>query len=260
MQDLIEINKFSQLHDGKTIIFCKTDFIIQEFKHIESLSNDVIFITGNSDYCITDEIVAIAPKNIKVWFCQNKLSNNPLLRPIPIGVENSIACSREGHGHVWPHAAEKHDVLSQEHNIKPSKLMYANFNINTNYHHRKLVKLTCEKSDIVTWQDPVLNYSNFVKDILDHEAVVCAQGNGPGDNHRIYETLYIGRIPITFEKKMYEKLHHNFPVIFIDNVEKLKNEEYIISELDRVKTSNYKTEMLDCQWWIEQIKNKVNEL
>ena len=28
---IIQVNKFSQLHDGKKIIFCKTDYIMQEF-------------------------------------------------------------------------------------------------------------------------------------------------------------------------------------------------------------------------------------
>lgn len=63
--DFLQLNKFSELHDGKNIIFCKTDYIISEFNYIKNLKNDVILITGNSDYPITDDLANLAPKNIK---------------------------------------------------------------------------------------------------------------------------------------------------------------------------------------------------
>ena len=43
MTNYFQINKLSKLHDGKNIIFCKTDFIQQEFQYINTLENDVIF-------------------------------------------------------------------------------------------------------------------------------------------------------------------------------------------------------------------------
>lgn len=38
--DIIQINKFSNLHSDK-IIFCKTDFIFEEFKNIEKLDDAI---------------------------------------------------------------------------------------------------------------------------------------------------------------------------------------------------------------------------
>jgi hypothetical protein len=38
--DLIQLNKFSKLHDGANVIFCKTDYILSEFEYINNL-NDI---------------------------------------------------------------------------------------------------------------------------------------------------------------------------------------------------------------------------
>lgn len=250
-EDLIQINKFSHLHNGKTIIFCKTDFIIQEFENIKNLDNEVIFITVNSDYCITDDLVSRAPKNIKTWFCQNKLSNDPLLVPIPLGIENTVECSREGHGYVWPHALEKPKRLLCE-NKTATRGMYANFNVNTNPQHRTSVKnfIKGRFCDHITWEDPNLSYQDFVSSILDHEAVICAQGNGPGDNHRVYETLYLGRIPITFNKVQYDLLHHEYPVVLVEKLEDLKDETAMMK---RVRSKNINYDHLKFGFWKDKV-------
>jgi transposase len=44
--DFVQINKFSKLHNEGKVIFCKTDFIFEEFKNIEKIPHDIILITG----------------------------------------------------------------------------------------------------------------------------------------------------------------------------------------------------------------------
>jgi hypothetical protein len=68
--NIIQINKFSELHNNETIIFCKTDYIFDEFKNIEKIPNDVILITGNSDYPIDESRFNLKPKNVKKWYTQ----------------------------------------------------------------------------------------------------------------------------------------------------------------------------------------------
>ena len=43
--NFIQLNKFTNLHDGNKIIFCKTDFLFEEFNTIKNLDSDVILIT-----------------------------------------------------------------------------------------------------------------------------------------------------------------------------------------------------------------------
>lgn len=250
MQDLIQINKLSKLSDGKKIIFCHTDHIIEDFKYIESLSNDVIFITGNSDYGITDKLVALAPKNIKKWFCQNRLSNHPLLESIPIGVENTIPCKREGHGYVWDHAHEKIRLLSSPpSHSKPTKLLYSNFKVNTNPSHRIPVRDICQKQDHITWTDPSLSYSQYVNDILSHKMTVCPEGNGV-DCHRTWEVLHLGRVPIIKKNRALQDFE-TLPIVAVESWDDLEDLDLIKFKYTAVKDNSL--DMLDSNYWLEKI-------
>lgn len=253
MKNFIQINKLSDLHDG-SIIFCKTDFIFKAFEHIKSIKKNVILITGNSDYCITDNIADSAPTNIKIWFCQNRLSDNPILKSIPLGLENTIECKVDGHGFVWPHAIEKPTVISESQNINPTNHIYANFNINTNPKHRSLTKNICEHTEYITWQYPVSDYSKFINDILAHKAVVCPQGNGLGDNHRIYETLYLRRVPITFNPIQYKYLHRLFPVLLLESEYDLQDHK-ILQTIDELFIETQKNNcFLNPDTWLNLIR------
>jgi len=257
----LQINKISKLHNGKNIFFCKTDFIEKTFTHIQDIKNEVILISGNSDYCVDDNLVKKAPKNIKRWFCQNRLSDNDLLESIPIGIENTIACSIDGHGYVWPHAIEKPSIINRLKNEdKQSRvnLIYSNFNVNTNPSHRNKVKEHISKLDHITKDECNLNYQDFVKGVLSHEAVLCPQGNGEGDNHRIYETLHLGKVPITFNYKQFKYLHHKFPVVLINDLNELNEEHKIKEKIDNAKKQmNFK--LLDENYWINRIKDETEK-
>lgn len=250
----IQINKLSYLHNGESIFFCKTDFIYEEFEKIKKNKNKVILITGNSDYCITDEIASKVPKNIIKWFCQNRLSDNPILESIPLGIENTVPCKINGHGYVWDHAHEKDKMLQnlllerQSH----KNLCYANFDLNTNYTHRSIIKKYVLNLEHVTWNDANLSYQNFIQDIINHDSVICAQGNGPGDNHRIYETLYCGRVPITFNPVQYNFLHKLFPVLLIKDLQELNDRKEMERRIREIK-NKINLLYLDCDYWINYI-------
>jgi hypothetical protein len=256
--NILQVNKISQLHDGENIIFCKTDWILEDFKRINTLNNDVIFITGNSDYCITDDLASKAPKNIKKWYCANRLSDNPILESIPAGVENTIACKREGHGYVWDHAHEKTKVLSNvQTNTKTTEFLYSNFNVNTNPSHRIPIRDISKQQEYITWHDANCSYSDFAKQILDHEGVICAQGNDRGDNHRIYETLYLGRIPLTFNILQYKYLHNIYPIVLLKDINELLDKETLKKRIAEVKHGP--TTYLDCDYWLNKINEKAKE-
>lgn len=256
--DLLRINKFSHLHDGNKIIFCKTDFLQQEFKNIEKINGDVVLISGNSDYAIDERYLNILPKNVKKWFAQNALINNEIIETIPLGLGNSLPSSRgEYHGIGYSNLSLYDNIFSIKTEVSPSKLIYSNFNISTNYSHRIQVREICSTSNFIDWDEPNLSLETFLQKILDYEAVVCAQGNGPGDNHRIYEVLYMNRIPITFNKIMYDNLHKNFPVILLEDINLLKNYDYMTSRINEVKNKNWDKEMLYSKYWINKIKSSI---
>ena len=240
---MIQVNKISQLHDGKNIIFCKTDWVVKEFSYIASLTNDVILVTGNSDYCITDDLVLSAPKNIKKWFCQNRLSDSTLLESIPIGIENTVACKRDGHGYVWDHAHEKNTILgSSLVDSTTTKFLYSNFNVNTNLNHRTPIRQISQNNDHITWAEPSQSYTQFVK----------------GDNHRIYETLYLNRIPLTFNVEQYKYVHHLYPAVLINDLEELSDVKNLKSRISAARNKDV-GDYLKIDYWLEKIYDEAKK-
>ena len=226
---LIQLNNFSELHDGRKIIFCKTDFLLEEFKHISTLSNKVILISGNSDYAITDNLLSLLPKNVIKWYAQNALSNDKRLIPIPMGIENKLPSIREGHGiGYYDRVLLKENLLSGNKSVIPTKKIYSNFQVSTNYQHRNPIKNICIDCNHIDWEEPNLSIEQFFDKVLDYEMIVCPAGNGV-DTHRLWEVIYSNRIPITIkvgEFKIYE-LYEKLPIIILNSLHELNDLELI---------------------------------
>ena len=262
--EIIQINKFSYFGNEHNIFFRKTDFVVETLLHISNLPYKTILISGNSDYCITDEIANNIPNNLVKWFCQNRLSNHPVLKSIPIGLDNSTPCAVSNHGYVWDHACEHIDYLSKAYDYKPTNFIYANFSIETNP-SRPIIANVCNNLDYITCDivnthraSNLRSYKDYVNNILNHEAVVCPQGNGQGDNHRIYETLYLNRIPLTFNTEQYKYLHHNFPVVLITDNDQLKDHSWLRDQIDKAKQKD--RSKLDYNYWHNLIQKEIDEL
>jgi hypothetical protein len=249
--DFTQINKFSKLHDEDKVIFCKTDFIFEEFKNIEKIPHDVILITGNSDYPIDENRFHSKPNNIKKWYAQNALVNNEILIPLPIGLENKLESIRLGHGiGYYDRVSEKEKLLSLNSIVKPSKKYYSNFNIKTNYSYRSKIKDICVDSSHIDWEESNLSLKEFFDKILEYEAIICPIGNGI-DTHRLWEVLYSNRIPITIKVgdfKIYE-LYEKLPIILLDDENDLYNEKLLDEKLNEIKNKQYDMSLLDFSYW-----------
>lgn len=258
------INNFSKLHNNKNIFFCKTDYILQDFKTISQLNNDVIFITGNSDYAITDELVSCAPKNIKKWYCQNALSNHSIIEPLPIGLENITVSIRNGHGVAYTERASiRENLIDQIKNTKATieNKIYANFNIHTNAQHRGLVKEACLITDHIVWDEWHGDLNNYYTSISDYSMILCPAGNGV-DTHRLWEMLYCNKIPIVIKLgnyKIYE-LYQQLPIILLDNIQQLYDNNLIKNLYSDCCNKVYQIDILDIDYWISNIREESASL
>lgn len=261
--DYIELNKLSNLHNNNTIFFCKTDYLLQDFEYISRLNHDIILISGNSDYAITDTLMNLAPPNIKRWFAQNAVSHNSKLQPIPIGLENKLPAQRSGHGVGYlDRASEKEKILSllnQNNNIKPIKYIYSNFNVQTNPHHRQPIKELSQNIKYIDWEEPRLSLQQLFSKMLEYKMVLCPVGNGI-DTHRLWETLYVGRVPITIrlgDFKIYE-LYRELPIIVLDSINLLYDKQYMDNAYNSIQNMLFNKDILDSNYWHNLIKQAAN--
>jgi hypothetical protein len=265
--DFLQQNKFGELHNGKNIYFCKTEFLTSEFKKIGRIKNQFILISGNSDEGIDSKLIVKMPDNILAWYGQNVMTYHEKLRSIPIGLENTFQNKRKKHGIGWDHAISKIALLNTINNNNdpnnnnaplPQKILYANFNIQTNIAHRSPIKEACKKSPFITWDEPTLNYNDFIANVLDHEATVCPMGNGL-DTHRLYEILYCNRVAITIKAgnyPIYTDLYPKLPVVVLDSIDELYDIEKIKELIAAAKHKTQNIELLDFHHW----KNTINDV
>jgi len=253
--ELLQLNKFGDLHNGRDLIFCKTDYLKEEFKKIAKLKNEVILISGNGDEGIGSSLTSLMPDNIRLWYCQNNLTDHEKLVSIPIGLENTSINKRKGHGVAWPHAVEKvkllNEVFNQLATPAPSHFLYANFNTQTNAAHRNPIKEICIRTPFIYWDEPSLNYREFIKKVLDHEATICPAGNGI-DTHRLYEVLYCKRIAVTFKTgdyPIYKELYEKLPVVILERIEDLKDRDKLQNLIAVAQQKKQNLELIDFSYW-----------
>ena len=79
--------------------------------------------------------------------------------------------------------------------------------------------------------------------------VVCPRGNGI-DCHRVWEVLYLGRVPIV-KRERAMRYFEELPILFIDDWNHLRNIDFIEDQYLQVKT--HQTRMLDIDYWKERI-------
>lgn len=250
--DIIQTNKFSKLHNGNTVFFCKTDFLLEDFKTIENIPYDVILISGNSDYIINEKYLNFLPKNVKTWYAVNAMINTDIIKTLPLGIENLNFCDREGHGIGYDRVNTKIQLIENLNRDIPNKFIYANFTIQNNIPHRSDIYKKCVESSHIDWENSNLSLENYFKKITEYEAIVCPDGNGP-DTHRFYEVLYMGRIPIVFNRILYKNLHYKFPCVLLDSTNELLNKTLLEKKINEVKTKEWDLSILETKFWINEI-------
>ena len=84
---------------------------------------------------------------------------------------------------------------------------------------------------------------------------MCPTGNGP-DSHRLWETLYLGSIPIVKRRDNYIFYEDKLPIVFVDDYNEI-NKEFLVQKYleikNKLENSFYNLEMLNFQYW----KNKI---
>ena len=276
MNDFIQFNKFAELDDDKFIIFCKTDYLNSAFEKINKLDNDVILITGNSDYGIfnngnhltikdlNNNLLLEAnlndlPKNIKFWFAQNNLTDLDFVFSLPMGLENHIECIIPNYGKAWNHAVEKIKILANNVDKSPINNIYLNCNIETNIDHRKPIKDFCKLNDIYV-EENQLCYQDFIDKAKEFKAVICPAGNGL-DTHRLYEVLAIKRIPILIKYgkfPIYENLFSKLPCVILENINDINDDKISILIEDKIK--NFDENVCSFSYWRNFILEKKNRI
>ena len=174
--------------DGVSV-FIKTDYA-PDFLASGHGGKRCVMVTHESDYVVNDQMASLMPPNVLRWFGVNIIANHPRCESIPLGI-----------GSPWYEHGNAQAVADAPGKINARRWGYARFAIDTNINERSLCHRVAANASWVTCQtymshtDKPLPFTEYLAELSEHMFVLCPCGNGP-DTHRIWETLYCGRIPI----------------------------------------------------------------
>lgn len=251
-EDIITTDKYATSFPTcyyKTDVISNLSPMIWRERFIQPPSQQLpIIISGHSDYEITDEMVDYYQP--KIWFCVNNQTSRPNVFALPLGIANN---TNETETHP---ISGNLDIMIQvmQENIECKNWIYMNFNINTFPSERNHVYNLFKDREYVTIGETIITLdgrTQFLRDIKSHTFVLCPRGNGV-DTHRLWETLYMGSIPIVRKDILYIDFI-DLPICFVDNWEEI-TQEFLQKEKERIYSQTWNLDKLKIGYWINRIK------
>lgn len=224
------------------IIFIYTSCIDNFFNETYPLlDNNFILISHNSDYPVeAKHLKFLNEGKIINWYSHNCYCSHEKLICLPLGIANSR----------WPHG--NLNILEKvlKLNSKKKNLVYSNFNPQTN-NERNKIKDILTKNKIFT-ESNNKNFEDYLKCISESNFSVSPAG-GAKDCHRIWESLYLGTIPIVKYDTAFEQFK-DLPIMFVKDWEEVSLE--LLNQKKSLFLENINFNKLDFLFW----KNKIKQL
>ena len=240
---------FSEIYYKTDVIQWKESIIWRDSILNPPLKNTSIIISGHSDYTITSEIVDYYQP--KIWYCINKQTDRPNIFALPLGITNDTYESE-----LHPIYGNIDSMIQVMHETTAYKnWIYMNFNINTYPIERNAVYDLLKDRSYVTIGETINTLDGriqFLREIKAHTFVLCPRGNGI-DTHRLWETLYMGSIPILRKDIAYMDFT-DLPICFVDDWNEI-NMDFLQIEKERIYNQRWNLDKLKIGYWIDIIKN-----
>lgn len=229
--DYIDDDKpYISLENKPKIIFLKTDWIeIFKEKVLPKIDYQFKLVTHNADRpAPSGNFDLLDDKRLIKWFGMNCNAAHPKLQPIPIGIANE----------KWPHGDKNTllDIINS--NICIEKLVYANFDISTNYKERSRISQLLNEKQFVDYDRQKHSFKTYLQTLKTYKYVISPPGNSI-DCHRVWEALYLGVIPI-IEANNTMSYFYDLPILVVDSfseltVELLENQYTILTTRNKSK-------------------------
>jgi len=222
---------------SRSTIFVKTDYLQDFFDTVHPHLPYYILIAHNSDAPTPGRFRAYLddPKLI-AWFGQNYDGyEHPKMHPIPMGIANFC----------WPHGNA--DILKeiQEQRLPKQHLAHMNFDKKTFLEERFPVFRQFTAASYC-YRPPQKPYRGYMADLAASKFEIAPRGNA-WDTHRIWESLYVGTIPIVKSSPL-DKLYAGLPILIIQDWHQV-NERFLQQKYQEISSQTYNLEKTSMNYW-----------
>lgn len=253
-EDIITTDKYLDLSSNR-IVYLKTDLI---YKGLESMiwrgklhkiQKGDVWITGHSAYCIDSKLFNKYSSNCTYWFATNKNFKHDNFFAVPVGITNNT--TETGLHPIYGNIDIMIETMNMPRNIK--NLVYMNFNIRTYPQERQECYDMFKDKDWVTKgviDNTINGRRRFLMDLRNHKFVLCPRGMGI-DTHRLWETLYMGSIPVVLKTLALEEFS-DLPILFVDSWNDI-NENMLEKKYNEMGSRDWNMDKLKIDYWRQKI-------
>ena len=222
------------------VIFCNTNQIDNLFYHLRRLSKieDLILISHQTDKLITKKDFKKKPACVKKWLTVNAGFTDSNLHPIPIGIASDFSLKNL--------VSSDFQKFKTDNFKKNDVSLYINYQKNTNYSERSHIGELFANSDWVSFDEPNLNKIQYMSKLANSSFVLCPWGNGV-DTHRLWESLYMGSIPVTKKHPTFN-FDEKLPILLVNDYSEITY-ELLSNYLDSFDLKNYNFNVLTKNYW-----------
>jgi len=207
-----------------------------------------LMVSGHSDYPISEELAAAYPNT--TWFSVNTQSNR--VHGLPLGITNNTDES-ELH-RIYGNVDVMVEVAQQPRQLR--NLVYMNFSRNTYPSERIPVWDLFASKPWVTTEDHVASMDGrrqYLTSIRNHSFTLCPRGYGV-DTHRLWETLYMGSIPIV-KDDIAHRDWKDLPILFVNDWVDVTLERLQTTLID-FATREWNWNKLKVGYWVQKIQDE----
>jgi hypothetical protein len=223
-------------------VFVKTDYLKKFFEEMHpQIPNRYILITHNSDDPIPGSFSSyLDDPKIIAWFGENAETKHPKLIPIPMGCANFN----------WPNGNQKYLKNVQEKRPPKQHLLHMGLTIQTNYNERwPIFKQLCQAP--YCYRTVRKMYEGYLTDVASSAFEIAPRGIA-WDTYRLWESLYIGTIPIVRTSPL-DELYSGLPVLIIKDWKEV-TDAFLRKKETEMSNQTYNFEKLSMEYW----KNLIN--
>lgn len=224
-------------------IFVKPDLLDRFFHSIHPLiPYPYVLICHNADAPIPNQYGHYADdEKIIAWFAQNYDGYpHPKFHPIPIGIAN----------YCWPHGHAETIKIVRERRLPKVHLVHMNISVGTYPQERGFV-FNQFSSMPSCYRPDAKPFMRFLADVASAKFEVAPRGNGL-DTHRLWESLYLGTIPIVKTSSL-DGLYEGLPVLVVQDWAEV-TEEFLAKKYEEFSKRTFNLEKLSMDYWAKEIE------
>ena len=221
---------------------------------------DKKLVIGHSDLATDSRIIhTLKLLGISHVYGQNTLSLSGHSTSLPVGLTND--CDDSPVHRIWGntrHILRAHRSTNFPHTYKGT--IYVSFTASNNVTIREPILRLLKNIQNVVYGEIVLSETGrieYLANLRSNSFVVCPEGNGV-DTHRLWETLYMGGIPIVKKSDYMSSLLSDLPVIQINHWNQLSDTQFLHNEWASIQNRSHNFESLKLQHWLDLITRGSN--